>query len=205
MQYPLLFNDAIEALEHLALPVVGMMLLEFGQFRALGGLWPWRQGNISVPSGFAARSMFIPQRPYLPQGSLREALTYPEPAQSYKDGELKQALNDALLPDLVSSLDAEAAWNLRLSGGEQQRLAVARVLLKKPRWLFADEATSALDEQTESLIYQKLLETIQANDGTMVSISHRPGMQKLHNKIWQVSTNADGPAIATEIVQESPA
>ncbi len=174
-------------------------------FRALGGLWPWRQGNISVPSGFAARSMFIPQRPYLPQGSLREALTYPEPAQSYKDGELKQALNDALLPDLVSSLDAEAAWNLRLSGGEQQRLAVARVLLKKPRWLFADEATSALDEQTESLIYQKLLETIQANDGTMVSISHRPGMQKLHNKIWQVSTNADGPAIATEIVQESPA
>ncbi len=89
--------------------------------------------------------MFLPQRPYVPNGPLRQALAYPEDAAKYSDAELRQALADALLPDLAARLDDSDAWSQKLSGGEQQRLAIARVLLKKPRWIFADEISSALD------------------------------------------------------------
>lgn len=168
-------------------------------FRAIGGLWPWLQGTVKLPVDFAARSMFIPQRPYLPQGSLREALAYPLLANTYTDLALKQALIDAQLPHLVYALDEEAAWNLRLSGGEQQRLAVARVLLKKPRWLFADEATSAMDEQAETAVYEKLVATVGSNQGAIVSIAHKASLQKFHPKTWQVQVRPEQPASVSEL------
>ncbi|HEY1226312.1 MAG TPA: ABC transporter ATP-binding protein/permease, partial [Ramlibacter sp.] len=121
-------------------------------FRALAGIWPFARGRAKVPEN----AMFIPQRPYVPDGSLRDALAYPEPADRYSDAELRQALSDALLPDLAKRLDDSDAWSQKLSGGEQQRLAIARVLLKKPAWLFADEATSALDAEAERTLYQRL-------------------------------------------------
>ena len=167
-------------------------------FRALGGLWPWMHGKVSVPADFVNQSMFIPQRPYLPQGSLRSALAYPEPAETYSDQVLRQALMDAQLPSLADALDEEATWNLRLSGGEQQRLAIARVLLKKPRWLFADEATSALDEQAETLVYEKLLAAVGTTHGAIVSIAHKPSVQRFHQKSWQVLRHSEGPASVTE-------
>ncbi|HBH37532.1 MAG TPA: ABC transporter ATP-binding protein, partial [Curvibacter sp.] len=110
-------------------------------FRALAGIWPLASGRVALP----ASSMFIPQRPYFPNAPLRDALAYPEPATKYDDETLRQALRDALLPQLVDQLDVTDAWSQKLSGGEQQRLALARVFLKKPTWIFADEATSALD------------------------------------------------------------
>lgn len=149
-------------------------------FRALAGIWPWVKGGIQRPADHPGRTLFLPQRPYFPNGPLREALTYPEAATRYADAELHTALTDALLPQLVGRLDEEGAWGQTLSGGEQQRLAVARVLLKKPRWLFLDEATSALDAPAEEALYQRLQALVAVENGAMVSIAHRPGVAAFH-------------------------
>jgi putative ATP-binding cassette transporter len=161
-------------------------------FRALAGIWPFASGRIARP----ANAMFIPQRPYFPNGSLRDALAYPEPAANYSDDTLKQALHDALLPGLASRLDEEDAWAQKLSGGEQQRLSIARVLLKKPQWIFADEATSALDEAAEKTLYEKLLAHVKAMHGSIVSIAHRPTVAAFHSKVWALEKQPEGaPAL----------
>ncbi|MDZ4130388.1 MAG: ABC transporter ATP-binding protein/permease, partial [Hydrogenophaga sp.] len=95
-------------------------------FRGLAGIWPWAERSLRTPAGFADKVMFLPQRPYFPQGSLRDALAYPEPADRYSDADLQQALRQALLPALAERLDELDTWGQKLSGGEQQRLAIAR-------------------------------------------------------------------------------
>jgi putative ATP-binding cassette transporter len=159
-------------------------------FRALSGIWPFSRGSTRLP----ANTMFIPQRPYFPNGSLRDALAYPQPAASYSDAQLRQALEDALLPKLTQRLDDEDAWSQKLSGGEQQRLAIARVLLKKPAWLFADEATSALDEDAEKTLYERLLAQTQKAGGAIVSIAHRPTVAAFHGKRWELEKLPEGAA-----------
>jgi putative ATP-binding cassette transporter len=138
--------------------------------------------------------MFMAQRPYFPDGRLRDALAYPEPAGRYTDAQLEQALRDALLPELAARLNDEDAWGHKLSGGEQQRLAIARVLLKKPRWLFADEATSALDEAAEQTLYGRLLERLRQSGGALVSIAHRPALAAFHQTRWQMH-GGDAPTL----------
>ena len=155
-------------------------------FRALGGIWPWCQGVIQAPADHVSRTLFLPQRPYLPHGSLREALSYPAAANAYTDAQLQQALTDALLPNWSHRLDEEGAWAQTLSGGEQQRLAIARALLKRPRWLFLDEATSALDTQAEHTLYQRLSDLVQAENGLLVSIAHREGVAVFHTRQFTV-------------------
>jgi putative ATP-binding cassette transporter len=149
-------------------------------FRSFAGIWPFARGHAKVPGD----AVFMPQRPYVPDGKLRDALTYPNPAANFSDDQLRQALNDALLPDLAARLDDSDAWSQKLSGGEQQRLAIARVLLKKPAWLFADEITSALDAQAEGVLYKRLAATVQAAGGAMVSIAHRAAVGDFHNQRW---------------------
>ena len=149
-------------------------------FRALAGIWPWAKGDVALPGSV----MFIPQRPYFPDGSLRDALAYPEPASRYSDAELKQALEDALLPGLAARLDERDNWTQKLSGGELQRLAIARVLLKQPAWVLADEATSALDVPTEETLYQRLKALTERAGGAMVSIAHRPSVAAFHQRHW---------------------
>ena len=161
-------------------------------FRALAGIWPHVTGVVNLPDD----SMFLPQRPYFPNGPLRDALAYPQPAGQYSDAVLKQALTDALLPDLADCLDEEDAWGQKLSGGEQQRLAVARVLLKRPKWVFADEATSALDEAAEAVLYQRLRALVQATGGALVSIAHRPGVAAYHNRQWVLTPQPSGAPAA---------
>ncbi len=161
-------------------------------FRAFAGIWPFLKGQTHLPEG----AMFIPQRPYFPDGPLRDALAYPQPASTYSDETLRQALTDALLPQLCSRLDDLDAWGQKLSGGEQQRLAIARVLLKKPQWIFADEATAALDEAAERTLYEKLLAHIRSVKGGMVSIAHRPTVAAFHSKQWALEKQAEGsPAL----------
>ena len=168
-------------------------------FRALAGIWPFATGQTQLP----ADAMFIPQRPYFPDGSLRNALAYPQPAAQYDDAALKQALIDALLPQLTGRLDDKDAWSQKLSGGEQQRLAIARVLLKKPRWIFADEATSALDEAAEKTLYGKLLASAESAHGSLVSIAHRPTVAAFHAKLWELHKLPEG-APALYQVRETP-
>jgi putative ATP-binding cassette transporter len=157
-------------------------------FRTLAGIWPFARGHVARPQD----AMFIPQHPYFPNGSLREALAYPEPAGSYTDDAMRQALVDALLPGLVAELDKFDAWGQKLSGGEQQRLAIARVLLKQPAWIFADEATSALDAQAEATLYRKLLALMDRTGGGMVSIAHRPSVAEFHTKRWELQAQPEG-------------
>jgi putative ATP-binding cassette transporter len=157
-------------------------------FRALAGIWPFKNGQVTRP----ADAMFLPQRAYFPNGPLRDALAYPEPASAYSDEALQQALRDALLPHLTGHLDQQDAWSQKLSGGEQQRLAIARVLLKKPAWVFADEATSALDEPAEKALYQKLLAQVRQAGGAMVSIAHRPAVAAFHDRRWELEKAPEG-------------
>jgi vitamin B12/bleomycin/antimicrobial peptide transport system ATP-binding/permease protein len=149
-------------------------------FRALAGIWPFSKGQIQMP----ANAMFIPQHPYFPNGTLRDALAYPEPADKYNDAALQTALTDALLPQLTNRLDDTEAWGQMLSGGEQQRLAIARVLLKQPQWVFADEATSALDVDAENTLYKRLLASVSIAKGAIISIAHRPNVAAFHKTMW---------------------
>ena len=166
-------------------------------FRTLAGIWPFARGRAQVP----ADAMFIPQRPYVPDGPLRDALAYPEPAERYGDAELQQALRDALLPALAERLDESDAWSQKLSGGEQQRLAIARVLLKKPAWLFADEATSALDATAEHSLYQRMAAQTMAAGGAMVSIAHRASVGEHHAQRWTLVPESDGAPARFRMVQ----
>jgi len=168
-------------------------------FRTLAGIWPFATGTLARPLD----AMFIPQRPYFPNGPLRDALAYPAPADRYSDAQLRQALQEAELPALAERLDEAGAWGQQLSGGEQQRLAVARVLLKKPRWVFADEATSALDQSTEEKVYKRLLALVAAGDGAIFSIAHRPAVAAFHNTRWQLEALPAGAA-ARFVLQVRP-
>ncbi len=147
-------------------------------FRVLAGIWPFGTTRVRVPDG--ARLMFLPQKPYIPIGTLRDAVAYPGAAGSYSDDDIRDALCAVTLSELGDRLDESGNWSLSLSGGEQQRLAVARALLHRPDWLFLDEATSAMDEAGERQIYALLRQRLPG--AAMVSIAHRPGVADYHER-----------------------
>jgi putative ATP-binding cassette transporter len=170
-------------------------------FRTLAGIWPHAGGQVALP----VDTMFIPQRPYFPDGTLRDALAYPQPAAMFDDEALQQALRDALLPQLTDQLDREDAWSQKLSGGEQQRLALARVLLKKPAWVLADEATSALDEDAEATLYQRLVAQVKSRSGGLVSIAHRSTLGAFHDRRWQLQRGSGATGEAAFRINEGAA
>ncbi|MBQ3450663.1 MAG: ABC transporter ATP-binding protein/permease [Selenomonadaceae bacterium] len=146
--------------------------------RTLAGIWNYASGEISLPQN--SRVMFLPQKPYLPLGTLRRALIYPAAeCDSPPDDKLKKILQTVELPDLADKLDVADDWSRILSLGEQQRLAFARVLLSAPDYVFLDEATSALDEPREVEMYQLLRKELPAV--TVVSVGHRSTLFKLHD------------------------
>ena len=158
-------------------------------FRAVAGIWPFGQGTVAQPAD--ARILFLPQKPYIPIGSLRDALSYPAAGHPFGDADLRAVLEAVHLPGLVDRLDEEQNWSMQLSGGEQQRLAVARALLQRPDWLFLDEATSALDAPTEEYISGLLRERLP--DAAIMSIAHRPVKEEPED-LTIALTPADGGA-----------
>ncbi|MBS0527611.1 MAG: ABC transporter ATP-binding protein/permease [Proteobacteria bacterium] len=147
-------------------------------FRALAGIWPFGRGHVNIPAG--ARVLFLPQKPYIPIGTLRDALKYPDENSKATDAEIVDALKAARLGHLVPRLDEEAHWSNILSGGEQQRVAVARAMVFKPDWLFMDEATASLDEASEAAVYTALKQRLPST--TMISIGHRPTLRQWHDR-----------------------
>ena len=139
-------------------------------FRAFAGVWPWGSGEISMPPREA--TMFMPQRPYLPLGSLRSALAYPSSPHNISDLVAREALSRVGLSQLSEKLDTEDRWDQVLSLGEQQRLGFARLLIQKPRWIFMDEATAALDEENQDAMMKLVLSEMSGS--TLISIGHRP-------------------------------
>lgn len=146
--------------------------------RALAGLWPWGSGAITLPRG--KRVAFLPQKPYLPLGTLRDVLLYPEAESRVDDAAVRQALERCGLAYLGRRLDDEERWDQILSGGERQRIAFARLLIQKPDIIIMDEATSALDEGSEEALLG-LFETELAH-ATIISVGHRPGLEDFHER-----------------------
>jgi putative ATP-binding cassette transporter len=165
-------------------------------FRALAGLWPFGKGRIALPPA-GARILFLPQRPYLPIGTLKDALCYPDPADPVPDQECREALEVCGLWHLSPRLNEAANWSLVLSGGEQQRLAFARTLIYRPDWLFLDEATAALDEPAEKHMYELVRRHLPR--ATFVSIAHRPGVVAFHDR--QISIDPAGQRVVSEEVR----
>ena len=163
--------------------------------RAIAGLWPWGKGSIQVESG--AKMFLMPQRAYIPAGSLRRAATYPEPADSKKINEVAKALKQVGLGHLVDRLDEEAPWDQTLSGGEKQRLAFARILLHRPDIIVLDEATSALDPDSQDKLMELL--TKELNATTIVSVGHRPELEAFHNRKITLERRRGGAKFVTDI------
>ena len=159
--------------------------------RAVAGLWPFGSGHVRVGQG---RALFLPQRPYLPLGTLQDAILYPEIAPQPSRAEIEAALRAVGLAYLVPLLDAESNWAQRLSGGEQQRIGFARVLLMRPAIVFLDEATSALDEPAEAQLYRMLRE---AEWGpTIVSVGHRGTLRRFHEAVIDLGQPPIGAQVA---------
>ena len=151
--------------------------------RALAGIWPYGCGNVSLPSGW--RSMFLPQRPYLPLGSLRRAIYYPQPVPENESADLRELLERFGIGRLADRLDEVDDWSRILSLGEQQRLAFIRILLFRPDIVFLDESTSAMDEQREAEAYDILKELLP--EMAVISVGHRSTLFKKHDKRLQLT------------------
>lgn len=157
-------------------------------FRAIGGLWPWGGGRIATPP--RAAMAFLPQRPYLPLGTLAGVTCYPRPAEDFDPAEVQAALGKVGLEALASRLEEEERWDRVLSLGEQQRLAFARLLLHRPRWIFMDEATSALDEANQDAMMTLVIEELP--EAAVISIGHRPGLEAFHTRSLTLVKSAEG-------------
>jgi putative ATP-binding cassette transporter len=162
--------------------------------RAIAGIWPFGRGEIRVPRGPV---LFLPQKPYLPIGTLREVISYPTPAGGLDDQVLREALEAVGLPELAGRLDESGHWAQQLSPGEQQRIAFARALVQKPDWLFLDEATSAVDEAAETRLYQLVRDRLRGT--AVLSVGHRSTLRAFHGRQLVVQPNGSAPASIVEV------
>jgi putative ATP-binding cassette transporter len=188
---------------NLALSPGDTVLLEGGSgsgkstlVRAIAGIWPFGRGEIRKPEG--SRFLFLPQKPYLPIGTLASVVNYPMPHAGVDGAALRDALTAVGLGKLAGQLEVSAHWSLQLSPGEQQRIAFARALVQKPAWLFLDEATSAIDEKSEAYLYGLIRERLPGT--TLFSIGHRSTLGAFHERRLVLQRNGTGPGSIIEVV-----
>jgi putative ATP-binding cassette transporter len=165
-------------------------------FRTIAGIWPFASGVIERPTG---RLLFLPQDPYIPRGSLKSVATYPDSEHAFSDDVVTSALADAGLSLIARDLGVVRDWALTLSGGEQQRLAVARALICRPDWLFLDEALSALDKPSARSLFELLRARLPATQ--IVSITHDTDLAALHER----EVALDAFAVVTNNALPAPA
>jgi putative ATP-binding cassette transporter len=158
--------------------------------RAFAGIWPFGTGRIEVPP--RARMLFLSQRPYLPVGTLRAVVSYPAAEGTFPDARIVETLRLVGLDSLALRLGDADNWEQQLSDHERQRLAIARVLLNEPEWIFMDRATSALDEATERRMYELLAARLPRS--AVISVAHRPSVEEHHTRRWTLALRERGPA-----------
>jgi putative ATP-binding cassette transporter len=158
--------------------------------RTIAGVWPFGSGRIELPRH--DRLLFVPERPYLPLGTLRAVASFPAEEGSLPDERIREALRALDLAPLADRLDAVEPWDQVLTDAEKQRLALARVLLQEPEWVFLDKATSALDETTEARVYELLAERLPR--AAIVTAAHRPAVARFHSREWRLRSRGEGPA-----------
>lgn len=165
--------------------------------RVLAGIWPYGTGEVALPGG--CRLLFLSQKNYIPRGTLKAAICYPARPELFDDELCEAVLRRCELPAYVRSLYCDDRWSKRLSPGEQQRIAVARVLLQRPDFVLLDESTNALDEATERKLYQKMMNALP--EAAFISISHHDKLDVFHTDVLQI---ADDGGVATFPVQTVP-
>ena len=151
--------------------------------RAITGAWPFAKGSIELPE--QGSWVVVPQKPYLPIGTLRETMTYPLPSSAVSETELLDVLGLCKLLHLLPQLGTHAVWSHALSPGEQQRIAFMRLFLQRPDWILLDEATSALDEETQTAMYRAIRERLPHS--TLLSVAHRPNLEQFHEQTFDFS------------------
>jgi putative ATP-binding cassette transporter len=163
--------------------------------RAIAGLWPWGGGTIEIGDGL--RLFLLPQRPYVPTGTLRRAAAYPAAADEWPTEEMAKALEAVGLGHLAERLDEDAPWDQTLSGGEKQRLAFARVLLHRPDIVVLDEATSALDPGSQDALMALMCEELK--EATILSVAHRPELEAFHSRKIVLARREHGARLVSDI------
>lgn len=156
--------------------------------RALAGLWPWGGGSVEVQKG--ASLFLLPQRPYVPVGTLQRAATYPDAPESKSAEDVAEALSVVGLEHLTDKLEEEGPWDQTLSGGEKQRLAIARILLHNPDIVVLDEATAALDPKSQDELMDLLV--TRSPNTTIVSVGHRKELEAFHTRKLTLARRRDG-------------
>jgi putative ATP-binding cassette transporter len=162
--------------------------------RALAGVWPWGQGDIEVRAG--AKLLLLPQRPYVPLGTLRRAVNYPDPAFSRSEEQIVKVLKTVGLGHLAGRLDQEGPWHQILSGGEKQRLAFARIFLQRPDIIVLDEVTSAVDAPSQDRLMELLSQELK--ESTVLSIGHRPELTAFHERKLVLKLGRSGTKLVSD-------
>jgi putative ATP-binding cassette transporter len=163
--------------------------------RAIAGLWPWGGGKLEIQEG--ARMFLLPQRAYIPLGTLRRAVTYPKAVDEIPGDEVAEAMEQVGLSQLIERLDDDGSWDQTLSGGEKQRIAFARLLVHKPDILIMDEATSALDPPSQ----EHLMKLIQKRlpKMTIISVGHRPELEAFHERKLVLEARQEGAKLVRDV------
>ncbi|RWG76767.1 MAG: ABC transporter ATP-binding protein/permease [Mesorhizobium sp.] len=163
--------------------------------RAVAGLWPWGGGSVNFHAG--RRLFMLPQRPYIPTGTLRRAVAYPAAADNWKKGEIDAALDKVGLDYLKDRLEDDAPWDQTLSGGEKQRLAFARLLLHSPDIVVLDEATSALDEKSQDQMMETVIRELPKV--TIISVAHRAELEAFHSRKITLERRKGGAKLVSDV------